>query len=81
VYDFIHDGPPPHGPDHPDVKADIVLYRHPGGGRVFSVGSINWCASLLHDAGDNDVARVTRNVIDELRLGRRAPDATNGDPG
>jgi N,N-dimethylformamidase len=72
LYDFIHDGPPPHGPDHPDVKADIVLYRHPGGGRVFSVGSINWCASLLDHAGENDVARVTRNVLDEFRrAGRR----------
>jgi N,N-dimethylformamidase len=30
---------------------------------VFSVGSINWSGSLPHNGFDNNVARVTGNVL------------------
>jgi N,N-dimethylformamidase len=50
----------------PPLRADMVLVLKPGGGRVFSVGSISWTASLVDDGLDNDVARVTANVIDEF---------------
>ncbi|GAA3671372.1 large subunit of N,N-dimethylformamidase [Nocardioides ginsengisoli] len=56
-------------PDHgggeqdPEVHADIVYFRTPGGGEVFSTGSIAWSGSLLHDEGRNGVSRMTENVI------------------
>jgi N,N-dimethylformamidase len=30
---------------------------------VFSVGSIAWCGSLAHGGYDNNVARITANVL------------------
>ncbi len=49
----------------PRARADMVLRRDPGGGTVFSVGSIAWTGCLDGDA-DNPVARVTTNVLAEL---------------
>lgn len=31
---------------------------------MFSTSSIAWCGSLLVEGGDNDVSRVTHNVIE-----------------
>lgn len=46
------------------VRADMVYARvGRGGGEVFSVGSCNWCGSLSHETYDNNVARVTGNVL------------------
>jgi N,N-dimethylformamidase len=47
----------------PHVRADMVFYEHPNGGAVFSTGSIAWCGALLTDDGDNDVSRITENVL------------------
>ena len=33
------------------------------GGGVFSTGSITWAASLSHDGYQNNVARITGNVL------------------
>lgn len=46
------------------VRADLVLEPKPHQGAVFSTSSIAWCGSLLVEGGDNDVSRVTRNVIE-----------------
>lgn len=51
------------GEDNPQVKADLVFYETAGGGAVFSVGSIAWCASLAHDGYRNNVARLMLNVV------------------
>ena len=51
------------GDQDPEVHADIVYVETPGGGRVFSVGSIAWSGALLVNGGDNGVSRVTRNVL------------------
>jgi N,N-dimethylformamidase len=45
------------------VRADMTLLEYPGGGQVFSVGSIAWCACLSAGGYDNSVARVTGNVL------------------
>lgn len=45
------------------VKADLVLVRYPNGGAVFSTGSIAWCGALAHNGYDNDVSRITDNVL------------------
>ncbi|GLZ51633.1 N,N-dimethylformamidase beta subunit family domain-containing protein [Actinomycetospora sp. NBRC 106378] len=52
---------------HPNVRADLVLFGLPGGGAVFSVGSIGWSTAMSHDGGDNDTARITGTVLDRFR--------------
>lgn len=47
----------------PLVRADMVFYERPNGGAVFSTGSIAWCGALLDDDCDNDVSRITENVL------------------
>jgi N,N-dimethylformamidase len=47
----------------PLVRADMVFFETPGGGAVFSVGSISWFGALARDGYDNDVARITTNVL------------------
>ena len=47
----------------PMVRADIVFYETPSGGAVFSVGSISWFGALARDGFDNDIARITANVV------------------
>ena len=47
----------------PLVRADIIFYETPGGGAVFSVGSISWFGALAVNGYDNDIARITGNVI------------------
>ena len=44
----------------PQVRADVVYHVRPGGGAVFSTGSIAWAGSLGVDDG---VSRITLNVI------------------
>ena len=51
------------GTEHPDVRADLTYLELPNGGAVFSVGSINWSGSLPHNGFDNNVARITANVL------------------
>jgi N,N-dimethylformamidase len=63
--DHSYAAPPPG--IHPKVRADVVLFGRPGGGAVFSVGSIAWSTAMTHAGGDNDTARVTGNVLDRFR--------------
>ena len=45
------------------VPADMVYFEAPEAGAVFSVGSISWCSCLSFNGGDNNVSRVTENVL------------------
>ncbi|MFF0448233.1 N,N-dimethylformamidase beta subunit family domain-containing protein [Streptomyces sp. NPDC004609] len=45
------------------VRSDVVHLERPGGGAVFSVGSCSWAGSLSHNGYDNDIARITDNVL------------------
>ena len=47
----------------PLVRADVVFFETPAGGAVFSVGSISWFGALAHNSYDNDIARITANVV------------------
>jgi hypothetical protein len=49
--------------------AEMVLFETPSGGRVFSVGSINYVASLPVDA---EVSQITANVLRKFLLHRDA---------
>jgi N,N-dimethylformamidase len=51
------------GSRSPDVRSDVVLQTYAGGGAVFSVGSCSWAGSLSHNGYDNDIYRVTDNVL------------------
>lgn len=46
------------------ARGEIVYFDTPGGGAVFSVGSITFCGSLWHD-GDwqGPVSRMLENVV------------------
>ena len=45
------------------IRAEIVYFETDNGGAVFSVGSITFCGSLPHNGGDNNVSRMTLNVL------------------
>ena len=51
------------GETNPWTRADIVYYKTPNDGAVFSVGSMSWCGSLQHNNYDNNVSSIMQNVI------------------
>jgi len=51
------------GIESPLVRADMVFFETPAGGAVFSTGSIAWAASLAHAGYENEVARISANVL------------------
>ena len=56
--------PPNLGGDQNDkVRADLAFAETPSGGAVFATGSIAWCGSLSHNGYDNNVSRITLNVL------------------
>lgn len=57
------------------VRAELVLFETRDGGAVFATGSITWCGGLPIDGYDNDVARITGNV---LRRFSRSGDVLGG---
>jgi N,N-dimethylformamidase len=66
VEDLLMTLPGQGGTENPEVRADITFFDTSGGGAVFSVGSINWCGSLSHNGYDNNVARITKNVLERF---------------
>jgi N,N-dimethylformamidase len=55
------------GTENFTVRGDIVFFTTRNGGGVFSTGSMAWCGSLSHDGYDNNVSRMTRNVLERFR--------------
>jgi N,N-dimethylformamidase len=56
------------------IRADMTYIEKPAGGAVFSVGSISYCGSLPHSKYDNDVSRLTFNVLNRFgELGLKWP--------
>jgi N,N-dimethylformamidase len=53
----------PGGSDNPLVRADMVYLEYPKGGAVFSSSAIAWCGSLSFNNYNNNVSRVTENVL------------------
>ncbi|MFZ0037920.1 MAG: LamG domain-containing protein [Candidatus Acidiferrales bacterium] len=54
---------PPSTTAHSNVTADLVYFECPRGGGVFSVGSIAWFGSLSYNGYDNNVSKMTDNVL------------------
>jgi N,N-dimethylformamidase len=61
---FLH--PSMGGDENGQVRAEMVFYEGPNGGAVFSTGSITWAASLGYNNCDNNVSRITRNVLERF---------------
>jgi len=53
--------------EQPGVRSDIVYCALDGGGGFFSVGSIAYTAALSHNNYDNNVAKITGNVLRRFR--------------
>jgi len=45
------------------IRADMVYFETTNKGAVFSIGSIAWAGSLSHQEYNNDVARISTNVL------------------
>ena len=43
--------------------ASLTFFETPSGGAVFSVGSMAYIGALNHNGFDNDIARITTNVL------------------
>ena len=48
---------------NPNIRADMTFFETPHGGAVFSTGSIAWIGSLSWNSFNNNVSRVTENVL------------------
>ncbi len=48
------------------IRADMTFFECPGGGAVFSTGSITFCGSLVTNGFDNDVSRLLGNVLERF---------------
>ena len=52
------------GESHKDlIRSDMIYFDCPGGGAVFSVGSITFCGSLSHNDYKNNISRIIENVV------------------
>jgi N,N-dimethylformamidase len=56
----------PGEPSQDLIRADMVFFETPGGGAVFSTGSITFCGSLPTNGFDNDAARLLENVVERF---------------
>ena len=50
-------------PESELIRSDIVIFETPKGGYVFSVGSISYCGSLPWNNFDNNISKLTENVL------------------
>ncbi len=51
----------------PNVRADMVFFEVPGGGAVFSTGSISYAGSLAHNNYNNEIETITSNVLQRFK--------------
>ena len=51
------------------IHADMVYFKLPRGGQVFSTGSITFCGALPVKGGENDCARIITNVLTRFSQG------------
>lgn len=61
--ELISNYPGTDGIENPRVRADMVFFETPNGGAVFSTGSIAWAGALGSNGYDNNVSRITGNVL------------------
>lgn len=54
------------GPWDALVRADMVYFEYPNGGAVWTPASIAWSGSLSYNNYENNVSRITENVLREF---------------
>jgi len=59
------------GTEYPNVRADMTYFESAGGGAVFAASSIAWSGALSFGEYENNVSRITANVLDRFIGGRR----------
>jgi N,N-dimethylformamidase len=64
------------GTENPLVRADMVYLEYPEGGAVFSTSSIAWCGSLSFNNYENNVSRITENVLRRFAADEPLPTPT-----
>ena len=52
-----------HLPEEDILQADMVYFEVPGGGSVFSTGSITFCGSLPWNNFNNNVSKLLENIV------------------
>ena len=62
------------------VRADMVFFETPEGGAVWSTGSIAWATSLGQNGFENNVSRITENVLRRFLDPRPFETPTDGLP-
>ena len=50
-------------PEEKLIRSDMVYFDSPGGGAVFSTGSITYCGSLPWNNFDNNISKITENIL------------------
>jgi N,N-dimethylformamidase len=60
------------GTINPNVRADMVYYEGRNGGAVFATGAISWCGSLSWNGYENNVSRITENVLNRFESMNRS---------
>jgi len=48
------------------MRSDIVFFETPAGGAVFAAGSIGWGGAMAANGCENDVSRITMNVLNRF---------------
>ena len=48
------------------IRADMIYYETPAGGRIFSASSITFCGSLPHNGYENNISKLLENVVREF---------------
>ncbi|MEM8950317.1 MAG: N,N-dimethylformamidase beta subunit family domain-containing protein [Pseudomonadota bacterium] len=56
----------PNEPEQDLLRADMIYFDVPGGGAVFSTGSITFCGSLPWNNFDNNISTLLGNVLDRF---------------
>jgi N,N-dimethylformamidase len=61
--DLLDPTPDMSGTQSDMIRSDLVFFETQGGGAVFSTGSIAWAAAMAANGYDNEVAKLTTNVL------------------
>jgi N,N-dimethylformamidase len=63
VEDIFFNYPGTTGSENAAIRADLAFFETPNGGAVFSTGSIAWAGSMIWNECNNNVSRITENVV------------------
>ncbi len=66
------------GTQHPRVRSDIAFHETPNGGACFAFSSIAYCGSLPWNNCDNNISKLTGNVLNRFMQDGPLPPAPEG---